>query len=166
MTTGSQPTTMMVIDPDTYPSLASLLGLDFLREVAEREVPWQHPLGMMLAWESQAREQYLTAIDHAAELMVSVLERSPQKARAWIAGSLKKRESFEETVAEMICGARLERLGARAIVAGGRTTSVPWLVSSSSSRSTPQAPGQRRTSSMMSGSTSGIAPLTASSCLV
>ena len=31
MTTGFQPTTMMVIDPDTYPSLASLLGLDFLR---------------------------------------------------------------------------------------------------------------------------------------
>jgi hypothetical protein len=106
---------MMVIDPDTYPSLASLLGLDFLRKVAEREVRWQHPLKMMLAWESQSREQYLTAIDHAAELMVSVLERSPQKARAWIAGSLKKRESFEETVAEMICGARLERLGARPV---------------------------------------------------
>jgi len=115
MTTGFQPTTMMVIDPDTYPSLASLLGLDFLRKVAEREVRWQHPLKMMLAWESQSREQYLTAIDHAAELMVSVLERSPQKARAWIAGSLKRRESFEETVAEMICGARLERLGARPV---------------------------------------------------
>jgi hypothetical protein len=115
MTTGFQPTTMMVIDPDTYPSLASLLGLDFLREVAEREVPWQHPLGMMLAWESQAREQYLTAIDHAAELMVSVLERSPQKARAWIAGSLKKRESFDPTIAELVCGARLERLGARPV---------------------------------------------------
>ena len=114
MKTGFQPTTMMVIDPDTYPNLASLLGSDFLREVAEREVRWQHPLKMMLGWERQAREQYLTAIDHAAELMDPVLNRSPG-SRARIAGRLRKRESFDPTIAELVCGARLERLGARPV---------------------------------------------------
>ena len=38
------------------PNLATLLGGDVLREMAEREQRWDHPLRTICAWEDEARE--------------------------------------------------------------------------------------------------------------
>jgi hypothetical protein len=103
---------MRIIDVSAAcPRVTALVGADELRRLLTDEGLWRHPLQIICSWENEAREQYLTALERAVEVMEEVLRRSPATARGQLAGNLRNRKSFESAVAEVMTGARLELLG-------------------------------------------------------
>jgi hypothetical protein len=100
------------------PNLAQLVGADDLRTIVEANERWPHPLKTMCLREGDARDQYLTALDRAAALIDPVLARSIPRMRNKMAAGIRDRSSYEATVSELMCGGRLEAVGALPVMEG------------------------------------------------
>src|SRR5438477_11273996 len=100
------------------PNLAKLVGVDELRALVGGDVRWPHPLKVISSRDGDGRNQYLAALDRAAELIDPVLARSVARLRNKMAADLRNRSSYQGAVSELVCGARLEALGAEPVMEG------------------------------------------------